>query len=231
MTYCGGSPTSQKRDVGPPFVALLYRLWLFGSRDLVEAERGVALFADAIAVERAVFFVGWKLAAVFRDHDGVGGEDRFVVVGEEVQGGSVLIAIAVRRIEEDDVGLAIVIDHGVEQLADTAVFDGEAAVDFQRGDVGADGGGRFRFALGEPDEIRAAADGFKADGAGAGVEVSELRADDARGEDVEERFAQTVAARTSFEALGGLDVAGAIGSGDDAHGPSGYRDEVLRCAL
>jgi len=152
-----------------------------------------------------VGFIGWKLAGVLGYDDGVWCEDDCVVLGEEVEGGAVLVAGFVGWVEEDDVRGALVFDHCVQELADTAVFDGVAALDFQHGDVGADGGGGFGFALGEPAEIGAAAEGFYANSAGAGVKVGELCAVDARGEDVEEGFAEAVAGGAGFETFGGLE--------------------------
>jgi len=164
-----------------------------------------------------VLFVGWELAGVLGDDDGVGGENDFVVVGEEVERGAVLVAGLVGWVEEDEVHGASVLDHGVEQLADAAVFDGVATLQLERGDVGADGERGFGLAFGKPDEVCAAAEGLDADGAGAGVEVGELGAFDTGREDVEERFAEAIAGGTGFEAFGGLEDSGAEFSGDDAH--------------
>ena len=149
--------------------------------------------------------------------DGVGREDDCVVLGEDVQGGAVLVSGFVGRVEEYDVGGALIFDHRVQELADAAVFDGVAALQLERGDVGADREDGFGFALGEPAEVRAAAEGFNANRAGAGVEVGELCALNARGQDVEESFAETVAGGAGFEALGGLEDSGAECSGYDAH--------------
>jgi len=63
----------------------------------------------------------------------------------------------------------------------------------------------------------AAAEGFDADGASAGEEVEEARADYARAEDVEERFAKAVAGGTEREALQALQDTAAVFAGDDAH--------------
>jgi hypothetical protein len=68
-------------------------------------------------------------------------------------------------VKEDEVHGAGVLDHAIEELADASVFNGVAALQLERGDVSADGERGFRFAFGEPDEVRAAAEGFDADGA------------------------------------------------------------------
>jgi len=149
-----------------------------------------------------VGFVGGELAGVLGDDDRVGGEDDCVVLGEEVEGGAVLVARFVGWVEENDVGGALVFDHCIEELADAAVFDGVAALELECGDVGADGEDGFGLALGEPAEVGAAAEGFDSDGAGAGVEVGEPGAFNAGGEDVEEGFAETVAGGAGFEAFG-----------------------------
>lgn len=64
---------------------------------------------------------------------------------------------------------------------------------------------------------RAAAEGFDADGAGAGEDVEEARASDGGAEDVEECFAEAVAGGTEGEAFEAFEDAAAIFAGDDAH--------------
>jgi len=63
----------------------------------------------------------------------------------------------------------------------------------------------------------AAAEGFDADGAGAGEDVEEARACYGGAEDVEERFAQAVAGGTESEALQALQDTAAVFASDDAH--------------
>ncbi len=63
----------------------------------------------------------------------------------------------------------------------------------------------------------AAAEGFDADGTGAGKDVEEARAYHARAEDVEKRFAQAIAGRTESEAFQAFEDAATIFAGDDAH--------------
>jgi len=63
----------------------------------------------------------------------------------------------------------------------------------------------------------AAAEGFDADGAGAGEDVEEAGADYAGTEDVEERFAKAVAGGTEGEAFEAFEDAAAVFAGDDAH--------------
>ena len=162
-------------------------------------------------------FIGWKLAGVFGYNDGVESQDDGVVMREEVEGGAVLVTGFVRRVEEDNVGGAFVLHHGVQQLADAAIFNGVATLQFERSYVRADGGGGFGFALGEPAELRATAESFNADRAGAGVEIGKFGACNPRGEDVEEGLPEPVASGTGFEALGGLEYSGAVGSGYDTH--------------
>ncbi len=60
------------------------------------------------------------------------------------------------------------------------------------GQIFAEGFEGGRGVLGEVDVGGAAADGFDAYGSGAGVEVGEAGVGDARGEDVEEGFAEAV---------------------------------------
>jgi len=72
----------------------------------------------------------------------------------------------------------------------------------------------------------AAAEGFDADGAGAGENVEEARARYGGAENVEERFAQAVAGGTESEAFQALQDTAAIFSGDDAHECS-YKASVL----
>lgn len=63
----------------------------------------------------------------------------------------------------------------------------------------------------------AAAEGFDADGAGAGEDVEEARACDGGAEDVEEGFAQAVTGGTKGRAFEALQDTAAIFAGDDAH--------------
>ena len=78
---------------------------------------------------------------------------------------------------------------------------------------GEGGGGVFA----EPDVGCSAGEGFDAYGSGAGVEVDEAGAFDAGLEDVEEGLAEAVAGGAGGGSAGGLELARAIGSGDDAH--------------
>ena len=66
-------------------------------------------------------------------------------------------------------------------------------------------------------------EGFDADGSGAGVEVDEAGAFDAGLEDVEEGLAEAVAGGTGGCSARGVELARAIGSGDDAHRANGTR--------
>ena len=76
-------------------------------------------------------------------------------------------------------------------------------------------GGRGVF--GEPDMARATAQGFNADGSGAGVKIGEGGARNAGGNDVEQGFAETVAGRAGCGSGWSGEEAGTVGSGDDAH--------------
>ena len=91
----------------------------------------------------------------------------------------------------------------LEERAGAAVFEGVAVDDLEGGEVGAEGSEGRLGVFGEPDVCGATADGFDADGSGAGVEVDKAALGDAWREDVEEGFAQAVAGGTGRGAAGG----------------------------
>lgn len=163
------------------------------------------------------------LAAVFGDDEGVGGQEGSAAdAAEEAEGGLVLVSGLVGWVEVHDVytggaGWGGQFGEALEEGSGAAVFEGVAVGDVEGGEVGAEGSEGEVGVFGEPDVGCSAGDGLDAYGAGAGVEVDEAAAGDARGDDVEEGFAEAVAGGAGFEAAWGGELAGAIGSGDDAH--------------
>jgi len=95
--------------------------------------------------------------------------------------------------------------------------DGVGGSNFERVEILADEfcGGRVIFDEGYVGGT--AAEGFDADGTGAGEDVEEAGAYYAGTEDVEERFAQAVAGGTEGETFETFEDAAAVFAGDDAH--------------
>ena len=90
----------------------------------------------------------------------------------------------------------------------------------ERRQVFADGVERRAVALQEQARRGAAAEGFDADCAGAGVSVHENGACDAGLQDIEERFPQAVGGGARGEPGNALQAPGTELSGDDAHQPT-----------
>ncbi len=187
------------------------RCWGFGGGgDGVEAEAGVALFERPGLRERAVAGAEGRLAAVFGDDQRTGGEDADAAdAAQQVEGVGVVGLGLPGRVEVDEVeelgcagGLGGLFGEAFEEGAGAALVDGHTAIDPKGFEVGAECGEGWVGALGEEDVGCAAAERLDADGAGAGVEVGEAAAVEARREDVEEGLAQAVAGGTRAGAAG-----------------------------
>ena len=181
------------------------------------------MFVGARADQRAVFFAELELApgGVFGDHQGVGREERLVGgASEEAEGLGVGVFEIVGWVEVDEVGGLRGEEFGeaLEELSRAAVFHGVGGCwDFEGGEIGTESFQGRDGVLAEEDMGGAAAEGFDADGAGAGVKVEEAAAGEAWGEDVEEGFAEAIAGGAGGVAGRAGEEAGAIGAGDDAH--------------
>ena len=117
------------------------------------------------------------------------------------------------EVEEVDAGWR----EALEERHGAAVFHGEGLRDVEGGEVCAEGFEGGRGVFGEEDVAGSAAEGFDADGAGAGIEIDEGGVGEARGEDVEEGFAEAVTGGAGGGAGWGDEDAGTVGAGDDAH--------------
>ncbi len=170
----------------------------------------------------------WGFAAVFGDDEGVGGEDDSAAsAAKEMQGVGVFGFGFPGGIEVDEVeeiggagfggGFLRSLGGTFEQGAGSAFFDGVGVRDLQGLEVGADGSEGGFGLLGEEDLHGSAAESLDADGSGAGVEVGEAAVGDAGREDVEEGLAQAVAGGPGSSSARGDQLAGAVGSGDNAH--------------
>ena len=168
-------------------------------------------FEDAVAGGELEFGFG----GVLGDDEGVWGEELAAGgAAEEAEGLGVVGFALVGRVEEDDVDGDL---EFLQELGDAAIFQRVAAGDFEGGEVGAERlqGGCAVFC--EPDAACATADGLDADGAGAAVEIDEITAGQARGDDVEEGLAESVAGGAGGGAGGRDEETRTVGSGDDAH--------------
>ena len=156
---------------------------------------------------------------MLEDDEGVGSEE--IGGGEEFECAGVIDVSGVGRIDENEIewrsGRSVARGEFLEGGEGVGGEDGVAGGDFERVEILADEfcGGRVIFDKGNMGG--AAAEGFDADGAGAGEDVKETRAYDAGAEDVEERFAKAVAGGTEREPLQALQDTAAIFAGNDAH--------------
>jgi hypothetical protein len=184
-----------------------------------EAEGGVALAEDA-SLEKAADAVGeLESAAVLGDYEAAltekwGG-------AEEAEDAVVLRFFGVGRVDEDEiewgVGRFVLVGDFLEGAEGVEGEDLGSAGDCEGFEVAAnqDSGGGVVFD--EDDFEGAAAEGFDANGAGAGEDIEKAGARDVGAEDVEEGFAKAVAGGAEGVALEGFEDAAAIFAGDDAH--------------
>ncbi len=138
---------------------------------------------------------------------------------EEREHAIIIGNVVVRRIEEKDLrrGTGVFLR---ESLQGGKGIDGEDTSAFfylQRGEIFLDeryGGSMF---FDEHDFGGATAEGFDADGAGAGKSVDEAGADHKFAENIEECFPKAIARGAKIEAFEALQMAAAKFSGDNAH--------------
>jgi hypothetical protein len=187
--------------------------------EAVEAQDRVALFEDADAFQRGEFFGEFEFSSVFGDDDGVGVYEGSVA--EEIHNAEIFLGGRVRGIEEHEIVREIAVFLALFQLFEGAMGihlqDGGAFADLQGFEIIADefrGGGVIFY---EEDVFGAAAQGFNADGAGAGEKIEEAGARDSGGENVEKGFAEPVAGGAEVGGVEGFELARAVQAGDDAH--------------
>jgi len=186
---------------------------------LEEAEGGVALAEDA-SLEKAADALGEiESAAVLDDYEAALAEKWGGA--EEAEDAVVLRFFGVGRVDEDEIEWWV---RGL--VAGSEFFEGAKSVQRKNLRPAGDGegcevatnqdcGGGMVFD--EDDFEGAAAEGFDANGAGAGEDIEEAGARDVGAEDVEEGFAKTVAGGAEGVALEGFEDAAAEFTGDDAH--------------
>ena len=162
---------------------------------LEKAENGVSLAEDSRLQQTAEMLRQLEGAAVLGDYDAA--ETEKGRVAEEAEDAIVLLFFGVRRIDEGEIEWRV---GGL--VAGGEFFEGAESIeredlgfglDFKRGEIAADQGGGGGVIFDEYGLCGAAAEGFDADGTGAGEDVEEARAGDFGGEDIEESFAQAVA--------------------------------------
>jgi len=186
---------------------------------LEKAESGVALTEDSRLQQAAETLRELEGAAVFGDNDAA--ETEKGSVAEEAEDAIVLRFFGIGRIDESEiegsVGRLVASGEFFERAEGVERKDLGFGLDFERGEVAADqcGGGGMIF---DEDSLGgAAAEGFDADGAGAGEYVEEAGAGYFGSEDIEESFAEAVAGGAQGVALEGFEDAAAIFTGDYAH--------------
>ncbi len=163
-------------------------------RNGVEGDGGVALLVETGAGEASVAVGGLEaLGGVFGEDEGVWREDGVVGgAAEETKGLGVVVFGVVRWVEEDDVERGE-LGEALQQGGGSAVFEGVAGGNPEGGEIGSEGFERGWGFFREEDVGGSAREGFDADGTGAGEKIGEPAVGDARGEDVEEGFAEAVA--------------------------------------
>ena len=157
---------------------------------------------------------------MLEDDEGVGSEE--IGGGEKFECAGVIDVSGVGRVDENEIewrsGRRVAGGEFLQGGERVGGENGVAGGDFERVEILADefcGGGVI---FDEGNVGGAAAECFDADGSGAGEDVEKAGADHARPEDVEERFAQTVAGGTKSEPLQAFQDTAAIFAGNDAHG-------------
>ena len=191
----------------------------FGGLVLEEAEGGVALAEDASLQEAADALGEIEGAAVLGDDEAALAEKWGGA--EEAEDAVVLRFFGVGRVYESEiewgVGRFVLVGDFLEGAEGVEGEDLRAAGDCEGCEVATnqDCGGGMVFD--EDDFEGAAAEGFDANGAGAGEDIEEAGARDVGAEDVEEGFAKTVAGGAEGVALEGFEDAAAEFTGDDAH--------------
>jgi len=148
---------------------------------------------------------------VWREHGGG------ACATEEVQRRCVFAVGFPGRIEVDDIELTSGPGEVIEEGGDSAGLDGVAGGDAERVQVGTEGSESRGGLFGEPDVCRATTEGLDANRTRTRVEIDKAGSGQARGEDVEEGFAQTIAGGPGAVPAGRNQASRAVGSGDDAH--------------
>jgi len=203
---------------------------LWRNRAAVEGQGGVALFQETDLVEVFDLVGEGEGFAVFGDDYGVGAEE---LGGAEVaEDAEVVVRGGIGWVEEDTVeggltgvagGQGLQAAQGVGRVDDGARADGEGF------EILSDEGYGWRVILHEDNLCGATTESFYAYGTRSGEEIDEVGASDCRTEDVEEGFAEFVAGGTEGEALEGFEDAGAVLSGDNAHGGKKLAQRAVVC--
>ncbi len=157
---------------------------------------------------------------MFGDDAGAWSEDGGgASAAQQSEGVGVLVGGFVGRVEKDEIegvdGRSV--EEAGEEGGGGALVNGDAGVDFERGEVGAEGGEGGGGAFDQMDMGGAAAMGLDPDGAGAGVKVGKAGAGDGWAEDVEEGLAEAIGGGPGGFTFGGEKEPGAEGTGDHAH--------------
>jgi hypothetical protein len=184
-----------------------------------EAEGGVALAEDARLEQAADSMGQLEGAAMFDDYEAALAEKWGGA--EEAEGAVVLILFGVGRVDENEIEWRVrgLVAGGefLERAEGVEGKDLRSVGDCERFEIATDedcGGGVI---FDEDDLDGTAAEGFDADGAGAGEDVKEARAADVWAEDVEEGFAEAVAGGAEGGAFETFEDAAAVFASDDAH--------------
>lgn len=175
------------------------------------------MIQGAVAVEVSVGFRERVAFGVFGDDDSIWREDGAACTAEEVEGEFVFFGCFVGWVEVDEVDFPALCGEAFEGDGGRGGFKRVVAVNFQQREIGADGFERGRGVLDEDGLGGAAAEGLDADGSRTCVEVEKNAAGDARGEDIEEGFAEAVAGWPGVMAGRRRERPGSELSGDDAH--------------
>jgi hypothetical protein len=191
----------------------------FGGLMLEEAEGGVALAEDASLQEAADAVGELEGAAVLGDDEAALAEEWGGA--KEAEDAVVLRFFGVGRVDEDEiewgVGRPVLVGDFLESAEGVEGEDLRAAGDREGCEVATDQDSGGGVVFDEDGFEGAAAEGFDANGAGAGEDIEETGARDVGTKDVKEGFAKTVAGGAEGVAFEGFEDAAAIFAGDDAH--------------
>ena len=174
---------------------------LLNCRKAKKAKRGIPLLHQACVFKRTVPRSKFYLAAVFGNDERMRSENLPATdAAEKIKRSGIFVLGLVGRVEKDDVDRLRQLAEALQHGSDAAVFQGEAAVNLQRGKILPKSSQRSLRVFSKPDVLRTAAQRFDSNCPGSGIEIDEVAAIEARRKDIEEGFAQAIAGRTGLHA-------------------------------
>jgi len=185
-----------------------------------EGEAGVALAQHANTFETTERL--WKLggAPVLGDYKGARRKERSGT--EKCEDAAVFVGSGIRGIKENDIecraGGSMFRCEELQGASSVKLQDSCSAADAEGIEVLLNESGSRRMIFDEDGFRCTAAQRLDANGAGTREDIKEAAGRNAFGDNVEERFAETIAGRAQSKTLKALELAAAKCPGNDAHG-------------